>query len=151
MFYNDIISKGKFCLERLPNKERDEYAKEGEHVRLTCLHDCRKSKLFGYTWSKHSSNQHHRILTHNVLPKFRGNITYSEKNKDKIDKSNIFIKPSISDGDLMIRNVRPSDEGDYLCDVKCSDPNSKETQIIKLHVEKGKNKWKGYVLLRQFI
>ena len=141
IFYNDIISKGKFCLERLPNQERDEYAKEGEHVRLTCLHNCPKTKLFGFTWSKHSSNQHHRILTHIVLPKSRG-IMYSLKNIEKIDKSNIFIDPTISDGDLMIRNTRTSDEGDYLCDVKCSDPNFKETQIIKLHVEKGKNKWK---------
>ena len=85
-----------------------------------------------------------------VLPKSRG-IMYSLKNIEQIDKSNIFIEPSISDGDLMIRNARPSDEGDYLCDVKCSDPNFKETQIIKLHVEKGKNKWKWHVPLRQFI
>ena len=110
--------------------------REGEHARLPCRPSlCPKNNLFGFKWSKHSPTQHYEILTHNV--RFQ-EIIYSKKNIDRIDQKNIFINPNISDSDLIIQNARPSDEGDYVCDVICTNPAFKETRIVKLRVEEGK-------------
>ena len=136
-FYNKIIEKKGFCLEKLPVNQRDENVRKGNNARLPCLHRCPKNKVLGFIWSNYTSNQHYRILTRHANEKFRMTI-YAPKNVDKINKQHVFINSDISESDLMINNVQSSDDGEYKCEVKCSDPTLEQTYLVTLRVEGGK-------------
>ena len=67
---------------------------------------------------------------------------YNNENAAKVDKDNVFINPNTSDSDLIIQNVGASDAGDYICEIKAASQGCTESQIVKLHVLKGKNNFK---------
>ena len=135
-FYNRIIRESDFCIEPLPAEEIQKDSEPTKKVRLPCSHKCKKKRILGISWFKHTSTENYKILSYNkVLRK----TTHSEKNGDKFDKLNIFIDPEISDNDLIIEKVGINDAGSYICQIDTPFPQCKETRIVHLHVDKSKN------------
>ena len=134
-FYNN--NRGYFCLKKLPTKEHFEYTKEGNQVRLKCDHRCDKSSISGFTWEKQTPTEYYEILTKTTIEGYK-DVIYNMKKLDQKDQENVQIDTSSSSGDLVIRKAKPSDAGDYICNVKSIFyQNCEETLIVKLSVETG--------------
>ena len=136
-FYNSIIVKEPFCLKKLPADERDMYVEKGKQVLLPCIHRCPKDLLVGIKWIKSTSRERFEILTHRLLKGFK-KIIYNKKHLDELDQENILIDSKVSNIDLVIKNTKAFDKGNYICEPVCRDPTYGETGIVSLHVE-GKN------------
>ena len=135
LFYNRVISTKTFCVENLPADEIQKHTKPGKQVRLPCSHKCEKKLIVGVIWRKQTTSQNYDILKYNRLIR---KTEYIKKNKDKIDKDNIFINPRISDTDIIIDSVEAADAGSYICHVKSFESRCEETRIVNLNVETGK-------------
>ena len=135
-FYNSIIRHSNFCIDPLPAEEIQKDTKPEKKVRLPCSHKCKKKRILGISWFKHTPSENYKILTYNRI---RSKTTYVQKNADKVDTRNIFIDPEISDNDLIIEKVDLNDAGSYVCQIDTPFPECKETRIVHLHVDGGEN------------
>ena len=57
---------------------------------------------------------------------------------NKVNQDNILIDLNVSNIDLVIKNAKATDKGDYISEPICRDPTYGETGIVSLHV-KGKS------------
>ena len=121
----------------MPADERDIFVEQGKRVRLPCVHRCPKDLLIGIKWTKNTPRERYHILTHGLLKGFE-KIIYNKKHLDKVDQENILIDSNVSNIDLVIKNTKPNDKGDYICEPICRDRTYGESGIVSLHVE-GKN------------
>ena len=136
-FYNSVIINKPFCLNKLPAYEKDINIESGKEIRLPCVHRCPESLLDGIKWTKHTSKERYHILTHILRKRFQ-KIIYNKQHIDKINQDNILIDSTVSNIDLVLKIVKATDEGDYICEPKCRDSTLEETSIVSLHV-KGKS------------
>ena len=134
-FHNKVIQQSPFCLEPLPAEEITIEIELNDKVRLPCPHKCKKKRILGVTWFKHTSVENYKILTYSGIRKL---VTYDEKSRGKVDQDNILIDPDFSDIDLIIEKVGIADNGSYICKIDTPFPQCKETRIVHLIFDCGK-------------